>query len=221
MNALSCQQVEAFLANETSVVLPIVAVLKLANAVNQIVVALAHRANSVARLKTSLNSAGSTLEFIVRETLNAGSSVGLHASILHFLATVGVGDEEPALTGVASVIVVGFASRNDALVVLQLERFEAFETSVVVLLDFAAQKDVVSALSENQRVFVVAFLALPFVVVVFAVFNTVNAGSFLKSVAVCAVGAGLTLEGEAADEGSSDLGTLDVQGASSVSLFVT
>ena len=101
----------------------------------------------------------------MRQALDTSSSVCLDAAIEHLLATVGVGDEEAALTGVAAVVVVGLAGWNDALVVIELEGFEALETGVVCLLDFAAQKDVVSALTENQGVFVVAFLALSFSVV--------------------------------------------------------
>jgi hypothetical protein len=101
----------------------------------------------------------------VRQALDASSSVGLDAAIEHLLATVGVGDEETALTGVAAVVVVGLTGWNDALVVVELEGFEALETGVVCLLDFASQKDVVSALTENQGIFVVTFLAFSFSVV--------------------------------------------------------
>lgn len=53
---------------------------------------------------------------------------------MHFLAAAIVSHEKSTLAGNATIVIVCFATRNDALVVLKDERFEALKASMVLLL---------------------------------------------------------------------------------------
>ena len=59
-------------------------------------------------------------------------------------------------TSVATVIIVGFTVRNATVEVIQLKWSVAFNTSMIRFLIFASEKGVVSALSKDQRIFILA-----------------------------------------------------------------
>jgi len=80
----------------------------------------------------------------MRQTLNTSSSVGLDAPVNHFLASVILGDEEAAFAGIAAIVIVRLAFRDDALIVLELEGLEAFLAGMIGLLNFTAEENVVS-----------------------------------------------------------------------------
>jgi len=69
----------------------------------------------------------------VANTLNTSSSVVLEASCVHNLAVTVFSDEVAAFAGVASIVIVGFAAGNDALIVFEFEGLEALNAGVIGL----------------------------------------------------------------------------------------
>jgi hypothetical protein len=59
------------------------------------------------------------------KALNTGSSIVFEASILHSLTAAGFSDEKAAFTRNAAIVIVGFAVRNDTLIVFELKGFIA------------------------------------------------------------------------------------------------
>ena len=82
----SCQQVESFLADQTTVLLPIETVLELANPLHKLVVFLAAYTHMVLVFQASVNHADASSQFEVRHALRTYSSVVLRTSIFVFFA---------------------------------------------------------------------------------------------------------------------------------------
>ena len=190
-DAPAVEEIEAGLADEAGVVLPVEAVLEGAGPVGQLVLRLADSAKSLLQFHASFNGAHSSLQFVVGQTLHACASIGFQAAVLHGLAAVSVRDVETTLTSETSVVVVRLAAGDGALVVLEQEGLKALLAGMVGFLHLAAQQVVVLALSEDEGVFNVAFDAVAFTSVVHAELGTFGAGSIHFPEAVCAVEAGL------------------------------
>lgn len=91
---------------------------------------------------------------------------------MHGLAAASLGDIVAALARITAIVVVRFAVGNHTLIVLELKRFEAFEANMISLLYLASQHQIVFAISEDQRVLVLAFDALFLSIILLAVFDS-------------------------------------------------
>ncbi len=123
------------------------------------------------------------------KALNTGSSIVFEASILHSLTAAGFSDEKAAFTRNAAIVIVGFAVRNDTLVVFELKGFIALQTGVVGLFHLASKHKVVLALSKNQRILIFTTSTLVLRVILSTVFNTLLANTIEPSESISTVDA--------------------------------
>ena len=193
LDASAPDHVEALVANQASLVLPVETVLESATALNHVVVALAGGAEPFAEGKAAFDLADTSLELVVGEALGTDSSVCFEAAVGQGLAGSVVSNEEIAFTGNATVVVEGFAVGDHTVEAFQDEGPEALLTGVVGVLKLASKDAVVLAFPKDQREFALALGALVLVVVDFAEFDSQSAGGSNFSKAVSAVSADLTI----------------------------
>ena len=168
---------KSFLTNETSIVFPIETVLELAHSILQLVVRLACRAQSICRFQTSFDLTNSSLQLIMRKTFGTHFSRVFKAPILHLLASSVTSNVVPTFTSVATIIIVWFTVGNGTVEVFQVEWLVAFSTSVIRFLIFATEKNIMSALTKDQRVFTLALDTVVFRVIFWAELDTFQADS--------------------------------------------
>jgi hypothetical protein len=150
--ALPLHQVEPLLAETAGVVLPLQAVLELAQPVDEVVVGRAGLAELALVLEAAVDDAGAALELVVRQAVDADSAVVLEAALLHLLAVALLSEVVAALAGDAAEVVVALALLDGAAVAVEQVGLVALRAGVVRLLHLAPQQVIVLALVEDQRV---------------------------------------------------------------------
>ena len=96
-HALPLAQVEPLFAQAAGIVLPLEAILEVAHAVDQLVVGPAGAAELVVVFLASVDDAGSALQLVVGEALDADPAIVLEAAGLQFLAAAIFGEVVAAL----------------------------------------------------------------------------------------------------------------------------
>lgn len=124
-------QVEALLAERASILVPLQTILEVAQSVLQSVVAIAGLAKLVLVLDTSVNHAGTALELVMGQAFRAHSAVVLQAALLHLQAGSCLAEIVATLARNTTIIVIGLALLDNALVVLQHEGLVTLRTGVI------------------------------------------------------------------------------------------
>ena len=79
---LALAQIEPLFAQAAAIILPLEAILEVANAIDQLIVTPAGAAKSVLVLLASIDHARSSLQLILREALDTDPAVGLETALL-------------------------------------------------------------------------------------------------------------------------------------------
>lgn len=175
--ALSLIEIETFLAQTAGVIFPLQTVLEVTFAFHKLIVFSTGAAILVLVFLTSVNHTGTALELVVREALHTDSTVMFETTLLHLLAGTIFCQVVPAFAGNTSKVIVTLALLDCALIVLEEEGLMAFGTGVVSLFHLAAEKIVMLALPEDERVLGNTLLAGVIRVVTITVLHSQQAGA--------------------------------------------
>lgn len=187
--ALALEEIESFLAQTATVILPFETILEVAQSVNKFVIGAAGVAQLVLILKASINDTWSSFKLVMGEAFNADSSVVLETALLDLLAAASLSEVVSAFARDASEIIVAFALLDGALVVFKSEGTVAFRACMVCLFYFASEQIVVLAFIEDEWVLRNALLASVIWVIGLTVLHSDDAGTCRFDIAIGTVGA--------------------------------
>lgn len=158
LHTLAALLAEPTLANQALSVQPVVAVLEFApSCAGLLVVVVAFLARVARVVFAAVDLTGSSLQLVVRNTVDALSSLVAQASGLNLAAVPIRGQVVSAFAVGAAIIIECLAIFNRTVVSNHPEGLEAFLAGVILLLSAASQQQVVATHTKNKRKIGTAF----------------------------------------------------------------